>query len=287
MLVSQSSKYTASPVMADVSVIGAGESGHRLYEHLVSESHMTAVGVAVIATAANSLNDWRSTVRPADIARFAPDSASLRALLPVLDDHRAVDPALAAEVEVMLGNLDGAREALDAFLDDCEDLSMARAAIVHARPLQMLWRPLAREFKVLIRDMELASPEPLPDLHRQNTSIIAALLGGASNGLKPCLDDGGRLYVPPLPQRRRAPRRAVLQNCIVRGPDGLQTGFVRDASAGGLGLGRISGLRRGDRIRVDLANGRQFSGTVAWVTGSSAGLRFDVALSPNDYMIAI
>jgi len=85
-------------------------------------------------------------------------------------------------------------------------------------------------------------PVELPDLYTQNTRVISALLTGASNGLRPCLNGDGKLYVPPLPQRRRWPRRTVLQNCVIFSAGNLQSAFVRDASAGGLGLGRVSGL---------------------------------------------
>ncbi|MBY0227380.1 MAG: PilZ domain-containing protein [Hyphomicrobium sp.] len=80
----------------------------------------------------------------------------------------------------------------------------------------------------------------------------------------------------------------MLQNCIVHGPaQQVQTGFIRDASVGGLGLGRVAGLKRGDHVRVDLANGRQLHGNIAWVQGSSVGLRFDVTLEPSDSLIAV
>jgi hypothetical protein len=280
-------RFTHSAVVMDESQAQASETGNRLFEHFISEAHSAAVGVAVIATAANALSDWHIVARPADIASFAPDSAPLRALLLVLEAHDVLDRARALDLTSFIGELDRARDGLDQFLDDCEAISAPRAALIHARLLQSHWRALARDTKILIAGLDGASPMPLPDVFSQNTRVISALLSGASNGLKPCLDDAGRLYMPPLPQRRRSPRRAVLQNCLVRGPHHLQTSFVCDASAGGLGLGRISGLKRGDCIRVDFANGRQFQGTVAWVTGSSAGMRFNKPLDPADVLIAV
>lgn len=287
MLNARFSRFTPTAFVAEDGPISASEVGNRLYEHLISEAHAAAVSIAVVTTAANALNDWRTVVRPADIARFAPDSVALRALLPVLITHDALDEDLIRDLALFLDEMEFAGLGLEAFLDDCEEISAPRAATVHARLVQVSWRTLSQEAKTLIIALERAAVAPLPELHGQNARIISALLSGAANGLKPCLDDAGRLYVPPLPQRRRAPRRAVLQNCLVHGPHFTQTGFVRDASAGGLGLGRISGLKRGDRIRVDFASGRQFHGAVAWVTGSAAGMRFDVALAPTDSLIAV
>ncbi len=234
------------------------------------------------------MNDWRTPVAPGDIARFTPQTATLKALLLVLDNNHTVDGRVSAELLSFIAEVDTARAALDAYLDDCEVISPERAGLVHARLLRASWRTLALDAKRHIINLERAGPAPLSELYSQNTRIVSALLNGAGNGLKPCLDENGRLYIPPLPQRRRAPRRSVLQNCVVNGPAQMvQTGFIRDASAGGLGLGRVSGLKRGDHVRVDLANARQLHGSIAWVTGSSAGVRFDVTLKPNDNLIAV
>lgn len=274
-----------SPLEPD---INAADGHHRLFEHLTSEAQAVAVEIAVITTAVNALNDWRTPIMPSDIARFTPQTATLRALLLVLDNNDTVDSRVSAELLSFIAEVDAARPGLDAYLDDCEVISPERAGLVHARLLRASWRTLALDAKRHIIDLERAGPAPLSELYAQNTRIVSALLTGAGNGLKPCLDENGRLYIPPLPQRRRAPRRSVLQNCVVNGPaQKVQTGFIRDASAGGLGLGRVSGLKRGDHVRVDLANGRQLHGTIAWVTGSSAGVRFDVTLDPSDSLIAV
>lgn len=287
MLHARSFRFAATADHAEEASLQAGEAGDRLFEHLISETHAIAVGVAVVATAANALNDWQRAIRPSDIARFAPDDAPLRMLLQVLIEHDAIDEALTPGLLAFLDDIAFASAGLNAFLDDCEALSAPRAAILHAHRLQTCWRALARDTKTVVLDLEHAPGASLPDLHRQNARVVSALLSGAANGFKPCLDEAGRLYVPPLPQKRRAPRRAVLQNCLMHGPNGLQTGFVRDASAGGLRLGRVSGLKRGDRIRVDFVSGRQFHGTIQWVTGASAGMRFDVPLSPGDALVAL
>jgi PilZ domain len=281
---SRLSQSGALPQEADAT---AGEGNQRLFEHLISEVHGVAVDIAVVATAANALNDWRARTEPADIARFAPHAGTLEGLLPVLDAHHILSNQASADLLAFMGALTAARATLDAYLDDCDVISAERAGPVHGRSLGIRWRALALEARQLLVALETACPAPLPELFSQNTRVVCALLSGAGNGLKPCLDENGRLYVPPLPQRRRAPRRTVLQNCLVNGPDHVQTGFIRDASAGGLGLGRISSLKRGDRVRIDLANGRQLHGVVAWVTGSSAGVRFDVALEPTDSLIAV
>lgn len=287
MLQSRNLRFTASGILAELDA-GEADNNQRLFEHLTSEAHAVAVEVAVVTTAANALNDWRTPIASEDVARFSPQTATLRALLLVLDNNHMIDDRASRELLKFIAGVDTARATLDAYLDECETLSADRAGLVHARLLRTSWRTLALEAKRHIISLESAWPVPLSELYLQNSRIVSALLSGAGNGLKPCLDESGRLYVPPLPQRRRAPRRSVLQNCIVHGPaQQVQTGFIRDASVGGLGLGRVAGLKRGDHVRVDLANGRQLHGSIAWVTGSSAGMRFDVTLEPSDSLIAV
>ena len=286
MLQSRISRFTSSSLFMQGLQAEPGDGQNRLFEHLASEVHAVGVDIAVATTAANALNDWRTPIDPVDVARFAPHSSTLRALLPVLENNHSLDGHRTAELQSFIAEIDAARSILDNYLDDCDAISPGRAGLVHARLLRKQWRATSFSAKQFILDLERGGV-PLPELYQQNTRILSALLTGAGNGLKPCLDEHGRLYVPPLPQRRRAPRRAVLQNCMVHGPASTQTGFIRDASAGGLGLGRIEGLKRGNRVRVELTNGRQLHGTIAWITGGSAGLRFDISLAPSDSLIAL
>lgn len=287
MLQSRITRLAVSPLLPASDQGGACDTGNRLFEYLLSEVHATAVGIAVVTTAVNTLNDWRTRIDPVDLARFAPHGATLRALVPVLDDNRCLEQTILTELLKFLSELESARGALECYLDDCETISPARSGTVHASLLQSIWRPLCGEARQHMLRLEQAAPSALPDLFVQNTRVVCALLSGAANGLRPCLDTDGRLYVPPLPQRRRAPRRTVLQNCVIHTEDFVQTAFVRDASAGGLGLSRVSRLKRGERVRVEMANGRILHGTVAWVTGGTAGVRFDVTLPVTDSLIAI
>lgn len=259
----------------------------RFYENLTAELHATAVGIAVVATAVNSLLDWRIVILPADIARFSPQTSTLKAMLTVLHGNDRLDGWFTQDLRTFLGELDAARTALDYYLDECELITPERAGMLHARLLQGLWQPLSRTAKSIVVEIERSMPVELPDLYTQNTRVVSALLTGASNGLRPCLNGEGKLYVPPLPQRRRWPRRTVLQNCVIFSAGNVQSAFVRDASAGGLGLGRVSGLKRGDKVRIEMANGRKLQGTVVWTSVGSAGVRFEQSLAPDDSLIAV
>lgn len=286
MLVTRLSRFCPTVLLVDEPV--AGESSDRFLERLICEIHALAVDIAVTATAANSLNDWRCSVDHHEVARFAPQPVTIAALLTILEYQELFEAEISEALISTVADIQAARAELEIFLDDCEAISAARAGAVHARLLQARWRALAHGLRSMLLTVETSLSDRLPDIYRQNSRVVSALLNGAGNGLKPCLDDKGRLYIPPLPQRRRAPRRTVLQNCIVHhGVDQSQMGFLRDLSSGGLGLGRISGLKRGDRVKVKLASGRLLCGVVAWIKGNSAGVRFDVPLDPADGLIAV
>lgn len=266
---------------------GLADRSHRFFETLTSDLHATAVAVAVVTSAINSLTDWRTTIVPADVASYAPHGATLRALLAVADANPELGALDVPALDAFLDELDGARHTLDQYLDDCEMIGAERAGSLHAHRLQMFWRPLCKSAKGVVAEIDRALPVSLPELYLQNSRVTAALLSGAATGLRPCLNADGKLYVPALPQKRRWPRRTVLQNGLVRCGETVQSAFVRDASAGGLGLDRVAGLRRGDAVAIEFASGRTLHGIIAWAAGTSAGVRFDVPLPATDPMIAL
>ncbi|MBY0227379.1 MAG: hypothetical protein K2Q28_16385 [Hyphomicrobium sp.] len=97
MLQSRISGFTASGFSAELEA-GEAENNQRLLEHLISEAHAVAVEVAVVTTAANALNDWRTPIAPGDMARFTPQTSTLRALLLVLDNNHMIDDRASGEL---------------------------------------------------------------------------------------------------------------------------------------------------------------------------------------------
>ncbi len=256
------------------------------FEALVSEVHATAVSVAVITSAVNSFSDWKVFIDPSAVASFAPDTSALVALLRYLDE---ADPPLdfdAPFAAEFLQGLDAANSPLNAYLADCRSIGSPRAGTLHAGRLKPVWQPLCRLGAILVQAWHDKSPVVLPEIYEQNVQVLTALLAGASAGFRPCLNANGKLYVPPLPQKRRWPRRAVLENCKVLCAGTFRTAFVRDASAGGLGLDRVAGLKRGDIVTVELSTGRQFNGLVSWTSGSEAGVKFTKLLDASDPLIS-
>lgn len=260
---------------------------NRFFENFTSEVQATAVGCAVATSAINALTDWRCQILPVDLARATPGPTALRALLAVMAVNDDLGPFFAPSLEVFLNDLDEARAGLDLYLDCCVELGAKRAGSLFADRLQRQWRPVCLQAKAVVGETDAALPITLPELYAQNSRIVESLLTGAANGLRPCLDEHGRIFDPPLPQKRRWPRRTILQNCKVFHGTTIQNAFVRDASAGGLGLDKVHGLHRGDTVSIELSSGRVLRGQIAWAASGSAGLRFDIALPAVDPLIAI
>lgn len=137
----------------------------------------------------------------------------------------------------------------------------------------------------MLEEIDAIAGAALPEIYKQNSNVLKGLLAGARTGWRPCVDAAGRIVLPPLPQQRRWPRKAVLQSCILHHKGAQIPAYVRDVSAGGLGLDRVPRLPRGDALRVVLECGRTFTGSVAWSSGVSAGLKFVAPLMPTDPLL--
>lgn len=256
------------------------------FEALVSEVHATAVSVAVITSAINSFSDWKVFIDPSSVAAFAPETGALVALLRFLDE---ADPPFefdAPFIAEFIQGVDAGIAPLNDYLADCRIIGSPRSGTLHGGRLKPVWQPLCRLSAILVQAWHDKSPVTLPEIYGQNVHVLTGLLAGAAAGFRPCLNANGKLYVPPLPQKRRWPRRAVLENCKVFCAGKARTAFVRDASAGGLGLDRVAGLKRGDAVTVELSTGRQFGGIITWTSGSEAGMKFTQPLAPTDPLIA-
>ena len=116
--------------------------------------------------------------------------------------------------------------------------------------------------------------------------MLARLLNAVIHGKHPCLDPRGAIFLPALPQRRRARRFALLQDCAILFRGIRYDAFAKDISATGLGLTNAPPLILKHPIDVELKGGRRLSGTVVWVKDGKVGVEFLTLLPPNDPLLA-
>lgn len=265
-----------------------GPSLHAAFiENVVADIQSLATSVAVITTAVNAMTDCHLRLSAGEISVHAPDLPALRRLISAFDMEVTADAPIVDQTLDLIEEIADALEALSHYLDDSAQLGPGRAASLHASRLARIWRPLSKRMAKVLQAWEPTHEGLIPELYQQNSRVLVGLLAGAAAGFKPCLDRHYRLHVPDLPQKRRWYRRSLLKDCRVLQGAHEQSAFVRDVSAGGLGLERVTGLERGMDVTVRVDGGRQFRGTVTWCSEGKAGIRFHRRLDARDPMIAL
>lgn len=256
-----------------------------LSQALVAECQSLAMTTAVVTSGANSLIDDGLWIGPSDLQPFVPrDLDRFRYIREQFLDSEDTPSGLAS-VEEFIGSAEEGSRLLDRYFAEADHLGPRRAGVLHFERLSRAWRQTCAVARDALDEVASAVGPVVPELHRQNDRILVGLLAGAGNGWRPCIDSQGRLIAPPLPQQRRWPRLAVFQDCQLVHPGGEYRAFVRDVSAGGLGLDRVSELKRGTGVIVIMESGRRFVGSVAWCEGSTAGIKFPAPLPASDPML--
>lgn len=201
----------------------------------------------------------------------------------ILDEQLGPDTLEA--VATFYAAFQGARSKLLTLEREAREIGLGRALSVHNRSVVTSWRMGARHAEVAIAALTHDCGHMLPDTSIANTSLLTSLLQRTSQGGRPCLAADGRMRLPRLPERRRAPRRSMLQTASVRCGNSQFIAFVLDASPGGIGMSRMPDVQVGDRLTVELQSGRILTGAVAWVRDGEAGIRLDRDLMPTDPLL--
>ena len=264
------------------------QSNTPLFEALVCETHHAAAMSAIVASCINGSAVGRHTFDRATIDRFLPSepavllSLTRRSLLeiePLTETQDVIDSFFVA-LRLM-------RRALEKYFFDASEIGAGRARVVHARALTATASRVCHEGLRAVRALEIETPGRLPSLYCDHAQALSRLLLAAERGGMPCLDVNGHPFLPNLPQRRQSSRRTLGQNCRLLYQRAIVSAFVKDISEGGIGLLRAPFLRPDDLVTVELENGRQFKGLVAWTRGEAAGIRFFQAINRSDPILAI
>jgi hypothetical protein len=256
-----------------------------LKEALVCEAHSLTLQIATLTSGINSLADAGIKAGPVELKAFAPiEPDSLPVLMKMLQETGTGfdEPLFLTE---MLAGLKVGMALLDAYFDDAAQIGAARAGVLHKTGLSASWQQICHLAIIALKELDAEIAPDLPEIYVQNSRVLTSLLTAAKNGWRPCVDRDGNLYTPPLPQQRRWPRRALLQDCVIVHKGARLPAFARDISAGGMGLDRMPAVTRGDIIGVELSCGRRLTGVVAWSSGESVGLRLCTRLKSTDPLL--
>lgn len=256
-----------------------------LVESIICNIDRLGLDTAIVLSGVNTLRNPELAMKARDIGRFVPNQEhQLPALLEALSNITCATHAV-HDTRPVLTAIHRGREIVRIFAEDEKDIGRERARIIYAEHLKILWTEVCASMLKLISETNAELRLVLPLAYQQNSAVLTSLISGAMNGLSPCLNEQGQLYAPSLPQQRKWVRHTILQNCHVAYNGDTFEAFVKDASAGGLGLEKMPELSRNSQIKVILESGRTFDCTVAWSNGSSAGVKFPAPLSQSDPLL--
>lgn len=256
-----------------------------LTEGLVTECHHRALATAVATSGINTLFGPGPRSEVSELKPYAESDLTIFRSLKTMVEQASEDEVGLPRLTSYLEMLADGQQAFEAYSLEVHTLGEQRAGIVHQRQLKAAWKNACCFAILALDELEGAVSPGLPEAYLQNHKVLNSLLSSAAHGFKPCVDASNQLFMPPLPQQRRWPRHSVLQTCQVTIDGRTATAFVRDVSAGGLGLDHMPSLARGKCIAVELECGRLLTGTVAWCRETSAGMQFCKPLLPSDPLI--
>lgn len=258
----------------------------QLIEAIICTLDRLAADAATVTSGVNTLRAPDGSLKPREIQKFLPATDhKLTELLQALEDETDATPLLAASGTFISVLEEGCR-TVHAFADEETSLGRERVRILYGARLARIWRHACGLAIELIDATNADMRFVLPLAYRQNAAVLTSLLSGAANGLCPCLDESRHLYLPQLPQQRRWLRRSVLQTCTVEWNGKSVDAFIHDASAGGLGLGKLPRLARNTPLKVTTESGRMFNCVVAWANDERVGVKFPLLLSQDDPLIS-
>jgi hypothetical protein len=256
-----------------------------MLEALVCEVHTGALLTATVASAVNAFRRDGAERTEAGLKPYVPREPAIISVLRNGMLETDLNEDTVRLVIQFFDDLGPARIALDRYFADANHIGEDRAAALHLLAVSTAWRRACQDALLAVRQLH-ADLQRMPAQYTSNSKLLNNLLQDVIMGGTPCLDADGQIELPDLPQRRQSARRTVCQPCLLTHNRVTSQAFVRDASPGGFGLERVPQLVPKTQVEIELPSGRRFSGVVAWCSGSSAGVRFNRALLPNDPLLS-
>ncbi len=260
------------------------DSSMPMLEALVCEVHSAALLTTTVASAINAFKRPDAVRSEAGLRPYIPAEPAIVSVLRNGMLETDLNEDTVRLVIQLFDELAPARISLDRYFADANHIGEDRAAALHLLALSTTWRRACQDALLAVRQLH-GDLRHLPAQYTSNSNLLNNLLQDAIMGGTPCLDGEGQIAIPDLPQRRQSARRTVCQPCTLTHNRVSAQAFVRDVSPGGFGLERVPQLVPKTVVEIELPSGRRFTGTVAWCSGSSAGVRFSRPLLPNDPLL--
>ena len=275
----------AAPDNSDESMPSEYSAEALLIRVLVQEVHTAATLTAGAASAVNFTHRHRDA-GPLGAARdLISDFSAQVSHWPrrILEEQLSQEPV--HEINEFFNAFGDGRTSLLEFEVDAAEIGGDRAAPLHISRLASTWRQAAGRARAAVASLRSETPHILPGEFEASSETLLQVLERVIHGAPECCLADGSIVLPHLSERRRAPRRSLLQTALVGTASGEFKAFARDISSGGIGLSRMPALKPGLPIAVQLACGRSFNGHVAWSHDGDVGVMFERPLSLIDPLI--
>jgi hypothetical protein len=270
---------------ADHAEQATGLDGAGLLEAIVCETHAAALLVAAIASGLNALQGKAPLRNPAELKSFLPSSSTIVGELLRSHEEAGLGDIALLRMKEFLGDLAAARTGIERLFADFDRLGVQHA-VSHGAAALTAWSRLCQRAIGAVSALDADLRDRLPPYYGENSAMLLRILKSAGDGQCPCIDKAGNVVLPDMPQRRKAARRSLLQQCVLRHRGKTATVIAKDISTTGLGLERTPELKTNELVQVELTGGRRLIGVVVWASRTSAGVKLGKPLPPNDPLLA-
>jgi len=256
-----------------------------LLEAIVCETHTAALHTMVIAGSMNAFRTRDLVKAPATLRNFLPEKSAMIDGLLRSHEEAGLKVNVVKALRDFFAEVSALRGEAERFLADAGKPGADPSTNSVYAAIRADWVRLSEHAIDTLVLLDTAMKGRVPNYYAENSATLLKLLKQTAGGHHPCFDDSGHISLPDLPQRRRAARRSLLQQCTLRYRGKSAPVIAKDISATGLGLERIPDLKASEVVQIELTGGRKLMGLVMWVRGTSAGIRLGRALLPNDPLL--
>jgi hypothetical protein len=268
------------PASGDADAPASALDGVALLEAIVCETQTEALHAAVVASGINALRLRRRVKNPPALKNFLPRESTVVSELLRSYEEAGLSAHATLQLRDAFAALAGGRPDAERFFADGGQASEHVTATLAAQ-----WARLCDQMAQGLKGLESETAGRLPDYYADNSATLAKMLMSVAGGAHPCIDAAGDVALPDLPQRRRAARRSLLQQVILRYRGKNSAVIAQDISATGIGLDRVPELKLDELVQVEMTGGRRLMGMVVWIRGASAGIKLGKPLPPNDPLL--
>lgn len=261
------------------------KTGLLLLEEIICGTHYALLNTAAIGSAFNVMRNKGRLQRSSQLRNVIPHPPSGRSSWGRLMQEMQQPDTVSAPVASYLAHLAVVEKQVEFICDEIDAQGVAPALVQHSARLGQAARQMSDLGLGALNALEKITSIALTSYYMRNMVLLRGLLRDVAGGASPLIDRNGRIFLPELPQRRAPVRKLVNLPCVVECKGKESRAVVSNVNAGGFGLIGAPNLSPRSVVVIEVA-GRCLSGTAVWVSGTSAGIKFDQILKDDDPLLA-